>query len=31
VRQAAVQATLWIVPIMAVGTLTTWLTFRRAR
>ncbi|HUE86579.1 MAG TPA: hypothetical protein VMO26_10925 [Vicinamibacterales bacterium] len=31
VRQAALQATLWVVPILALGALATFLTFRRVR
>jgi hypothetical protein len=31
VRQAAVQATMWVTPIIAAGALTTILTFRRIR
>lgn len=31
VRHAAVQATLWVVPVMTAAALTLFLTFRRGR
>jgi hypothetical protein len=31
VRDAALQATLWVVPILGAGALTTWVSFRRIR
>ena len=31
VREAALQATLWVVPILGVGALTTLVSFRRVR
>jgi len=31
VREAALRATLWVAPIITVGTLTIVLTFRRLR